>query len=307
MEKLDWESLSLITGVNKKKLQRLADMIAQPQLNLIVLYSPDSLREKAKHDLQAIGNLLLLQGRIGKPGNGLILLHDHANSQGLLDMGVDPRYLPGLVSVHNRSGIARLERLWKTDLEQIFNPVDLKTEMEKEKIKAMIIFGEDPLAVPANRKYFSGVEFLLVSDHFFTQTAAQADIVLPASLPIETSGSITSCDRRWQKIVRVFPPKNGMENWQIIKSLAGKIQMPLPFNSTDEIMNEIRKANLHYQDISSGEFWGAALLREKFPTPSGKANFRPAEIELSPCNQEKQTLLASETYFQMKIKGKTEP
>ena len=87
VEKLDLESLSMITGVNKKKLQRLVDWIAQPQLNLIILYGPDSLREKAKHDLQAIGSLLLMQGRIGKPGNGLILLHDYANSQGLLDMG----------------------------------------------------------------------------------------------------------------------------------------------------------------------------------------------------------------------------
>ena len=119
--------------------------------------------------------------------------------------------------------------------------------MEKEKIKAMIIFGEDPLSVPANRRYFSGVEFLLVSDHFLTQTAAQADVVLPASLPIESSGSMTSCDRRLQKTVPLFPPKNGMENWQIIKSLAGKMQMPLPFHSVDEIFSEIMKANPHYQ------------------------------------------------------------
>ena len=83
-------------------------------------------------------------------------------------------------------------------LEDVFKPVDLKDAMEKDRIKGLIVFGEDPLFRASNLKLTSGADFMVVVDCFMTETAMEADVVLPASLPIETEGTFTACDRRVQ-------------------------------------------------------------------------------------------------------------
>ena len=217
---MDAGGVSEITGVSKEKLRRLYDLLAQPDQKVIVLYNIDSLWEKSKHDLEAIGNFMMLTGRVGKPGNGIILLRDYANSQGLLDMGVDARYLPGQARNEHGAAVQELSITWGTDVRAVFRPVDLKAQLEGDRIKALLIFGEDPLIATSNLRLTGGVEFMLVVDHFMTATAMEADVVLPASLPLETEGSLTACDRRVQKVKKIFEPSAGMENWQIISALA---------------------------------------------------------------------------------------
>jgi len=51
-------------------------------------------------------------------------------------------------------------------------------------------------------------------------------VVSPASLPIETQGTLTACDRRMQANMKVFGSKAGMENWEIIADMALKIGGP---------------------------------------------------------------------------------
>ena len=108
----------------------------------------DQCLEKSRDDVKALGNLLLLLGKTGQPGNGLILVRDYANAQGLLDMGADSRYLPGLVRP-GQPAVDRLQKLWGVPLKQIFKPVDLEARLKKGDIKALLIFGEDPLASAA--------------------------------------------------------------------------------------------------------------------------------------------------------------
>ncbi len=235
-------SVSEITGVRKEKLERLFELVANPEANVVVVYSVDSLWEKSKNDLKAIGNLMMLSGRIGKPGNGIIILRDFANSQGLLDMGVDPGYLPGYVRPGDTARIEALEELWGVALHDIFKPVDLKDAMEREHIKGLIVFGEDPLFATSNLKLTSGAEFMVVVDCFMTATAMEADVVLPASLPIETEGTFTACDRRVQKTAKIFEPRTGMENWQMLSALAEKMHLALTPEGTRNIGAEIRKA-----------------------------------------------------------------
>jgi predicted molibdopterin-dependent oxidoreductase YjgC len=94
---LDLGGVSELTGVGKEKLTKLYDLVAHPDWNIIVVYNVDSLWEKSRNDLKAIGNFMMLTGRVGKPGNGIILLRDYSNSQGLFDMGADAPYSPPLI------------------------------------------------------------------------------------------------------------------------------------------------------------------------------------------------------------------
>ena len=290
------------TGVQPEKFDQLASMLAGAP-NFIVVYGMDQCLEKSRDDLKALGNLLLQQGKSGQPGNGLILVSEFANSQGLLDMGVDSRYLPGAVR-SNSPASERFQKLWDIGPDTIFQPVDFRERFSKGKIKALLVFGENPLASSAAGKLLVDVEFTLVVDFFMTTSASEADVVLPASTPLESSGTYTACDRRVQRSQAIFSPKGGMTNWEIICRLAEKTTRPFLFRGTDDVFNEIRQANPFYQDVEMGSFWGKTILLEKFYTANGKGKFLPLKIEIATCNQEKQPLLASESYIQTKIKNK---
>ena len=296
----DVDRVSGITGVGKDKLEHLSALLSQPDLNLIVVYNIDALWEKSRNDLKAIGNLMMLNGKIGQPGNGIVVLRDFSNAQGILDMGVDPAYLPGNVKVGDSKGAAKLAKLWGTEL--TLKPVDLKAQLENDQVKGLIIFGEDPLRTTSNLRLTGGAEFTLVVDSFMTPTAIEADVVLPAALPVETKGSYTACDRRVQSFDRVFSPKTGMDNWQIIAKLAEKLGVNLGVTSVEDISNEINKANAYYSKAKP--FWGNGLFAEKFPTSSGKGKFAVLPLDVSPLSLDKKAYLASEQFIETKIKGR---
>jgi formate dehydrogenase major subunit len=304
LSNLTTETVARTTGVDTAKLVELYNYLSKPDTNVVVLYSIDSLWEKSKKDLQALGNLMMITGRIGKTGNGLIILRDFSNSQGLIDMGVDSKYLPGFISADQTERVNEIGGKWNVDLKAIFKPADLKSALESDKIKALLIFGENPLQEISNLKFTGGAEFMLVMDHFMTETALEADIVLPAAMPIETSGSYTACDRRVQKFTKVFEPKTGMENWQIIAELARRSATDMNISSADQIFNEIGKTAAFYSDLSTDGFWGKDFLKKDFPTATGKGHFSNISIVVEPTNTEKVPYLYSEHYFNTKLKSK---
>ena len=56
-------------------------------------------------------------------------------------------------------------------------------------------------------KRLGGLEFLLVQDLFYTKTAELADVVLPAAAgAFESEGTVTSSERRVQRVRRTVPP-----------------------------------------------------------------------------------------------------
>jgi len=304
---LSIEAVAMMTGVDAAKLAELYNLVSEPDTNVIALYSIDSLWEKSKNDLQALGNLMMITGRIGKPGNGLIILRDFSNSQGLVDMGIDPKYLPGFIHAGQTEQINNLGRKWNVDLKNIFKPVDLVNALENDRIKALLIFGENPLQEISNLKFTGGAEFMLVVDHFMTETAHEADVVLPAAMPVETGGSYTTCDRRVQGFTKVFEPGTGMENWQIISELARKLSVNMNFSSTDQIFSEIKEVVAPYSNLAAEGFWGNGFLTKEFATATGKGQFSNIAIDLDPMNAEKIPYLFSEHYFNKKLKAKLRP
>ncbi len=290
---MDSAQVAAQSGVAAGSFARAVDMLAQAT-NIIVVYGMDQCLERSRDDVKALADLLLLLGKSGQPGNGLILVRDFANSQGLLDMGVDNRYLPGPVD--------RLQQLWGVTLDT--SPADLIEKLNMGAIKALIVFGEDPLATAKAEKLLAKVKFRVVCDFFLTATAESADVVLPMSSPLECAGTFTACDRRVQQGAAIMLPVAGMTNLEIIAALAGKLGMEPLTGDAQAIFREIGEVNPYYRGVQPGGFWGQDLFRETFPTVSGKARFLPLTIDLAPCRQEKQSVLASENYIRFKIKSK---
>jgi formate dehydrogenase major subunit len=290
------------TGIREDQFAKAVDMLAAAA-NIVIVYGMDQCLEKSRDDVKALGNLTLLLGKVGQPGNGLVLVRDFANSQGLLDMGVDSRYLPGLVRP-GQPEVERLGKMWDVPLQRIFQPLDLAAKLKKGEIKALLIFGEDPLASAQAGGLLAKVKFKLVVDFFLTATAAEADVVLPMSSPLESSGTFTACDRRLQRSAALVPPAAGKTNLEIMGTLAAKLGMELAPATPEEIFTEIGRANPFYQGLETGAFWGKTLFQETFATGSDKGKFLPVTIDSATCNQERQPLLASENYLQFKIRNK---
>ena len=299
---LTLEKTAESTGVQVQKLDEILKMLS-PEVNLVIVYGLDQYLDKSRDDLKALANLMLQLGKVGQSGNGLILIRDYANAQGLLDMGVDSRYLPGY-DCGSQKGIERFNQLWNVNMGEIFKPVDILKKLHSKKIKALLIFGENPLLASAAQKLFHGLEFVLLCDHFRTATADEADVVLPASTPLESEGTFTACDRRVQRSESLFLPKSGFSNREIITTLADKLAMPLQLETAADVFKEIQQANPFYQAVASDVFWGKDLFRDNFHTANGKGKFVPLSIDLATCNMEKQNLLSSETYIQLNIKNK---
>ncbi|MFC1693511.1 molybdopterin-dependent oxidoreductase [Candidatus Latescibacterota bacterium] len=287
-----------LTGVEHQKYSELINLLGNPDKKQIFIYNIDSLIEKSKNDLKAIGNYLLLTDRIKRKGNGLILLRNSSNSNGLMDMGITPKYLPGYVKYHEDEKIERMSQIWGIDLKKIFKPVDILQKMLRNEIKAVLIFGEDPLVYNENRKYFDGVEFSLVCDMFPTTTAKEADIVLPASAYIEQEGTFTSSDLRIQKVNKIMNPKNGLENYKIIERIARIFDDSLCYETQEQVFKEIQQVIPFYKDCHIGESWVKNLDIE--------ACLSFYDIDLRTFHQSQKSLLYSEQFFETKVRSMIE-
>ena len=297
------EKVCRLTGITNEKYEILSRWLGNPKKNISFIYNLDSLREKSTGDLQAIANFLLITNRFSKEKNGLIILRDFANSAGLIDMGASPHYLPGHVRYGNDAEIERIGKAWGTDLKKVFKPVNLKNKMLAGEIRAVLVFGEDPLVHGENWKYFSGVEFLVASDMFPSATTGEAQVILPAASYMEQDGSFTSCDRRIQSVSQIFSPLNELENWNILMRITNSIKVGSQYASVSEIWREIREINRFYRDIQRGKFWGEGLFRNHFHTPDQKARLLFKETDIAPYNPEKPNILFSENFFKTKIRA----
>lgn len=293
------EDVTEAVDVIPEKYEQLLHWLENPDDKIVFIYNIDSQRERSANDLKAIGNFLLLTGRQEQwnCGSGIILLRDYANSTGLMDMGVTPNYLPGYVKSFEKEDIQRIGKKWQVDLTPVFKPLDLEAKLRRGEIKAMLVFGEDPLCIADHLKYFSGVEFLMVQDLFPTATTAAADVVIPAASFIEQEGTYTACDRRVQQLNRIIPPKTGRENWEYIQELANAFNLQPEYASVDDVYQEIREVNRFYNGSTPAQTFNE----------TGKPEFSVYNTEMITFPPELPTLLQSENYFknlQMNLKFK---
>ncbi len=133
----------------------------------------------------------LVEFGAGFPNVKFACLGDYANSRGASDMGLLPDLLPGYVPVSDAAhfGEEYGEALPQTagmDLVQMFDAA------ERGELAALYVASADPV-----KRY--GVDpaalkntFLIVQDMFLTETAKQADVILPAASLYEKSGTVTN-------------------------------------------------------------------------------------------------------------------
>jgi predicted molibdopterin-dependent oxidoreductase YjgC len=208
----------------------------------------------------------------------LLALREKANMQGLLDMGADPRFLPGYVDPSDVAALDALEKLWCVTLHDLAPGRDVASLLRAKQLKAAIVLGEDPLGAdgfPEDlREGLLAADFLVVGDVVRTATAQAAHVVLPLSGAPETSGTMTNCERRVQRLRQAVPPAAGRQTIEILSQLAAQMghRFKMRYASPDEVTAEIRRAIPSYAALDlddGGAIWDAAAMRLPVPPLAG--------------------------------------
>jgi NADH-quinone oxidoreductase subunit G len=124
------------------------------------------------------------------PGARLLCLGDYANSRGAADMGLYPDLLPGYVPA-SQAGKFRADWAGLPDSEGMSLPKMLDAA-KSGKLKALYVIAANPVGRLHVRPADLEKTFIVVQDMFLTETAAVADVVLPAANAYEKSGTFTN-------------------------------------------------------------------------------------------------------------------
>jgi anaerobic selenocysteine-containing dehydrogenase len=152
-----------------------------------------------------VNNIHLLRGMIGTPGCTVFQMNGQPTAQNTRETGADGD-LTGMRNWQNPSHVAQLAALWNVDPLRVpaWSPpthaMQIFRYAEEGSIRFLWIIGTNPAvslpdlgrirAILAQERLF-----VVVSDAFLNETAAYADVVLPAALWGEKTGTFTNHDR----------------------------------------------------------------------------------------------------------------
>ena len=196
----------------------------------------------------ALINLGLLTGHVGQYGSGLNPLRGQNNVQGGGDMGAIPDRLPGFQHVENAELRAKFESAWGVQIppKRGLHLSDMFNAMERGELTALYVLGENPADSEADRhrarKLLRELPCLVVQDLFYTETAALADVILPAAAGwCETAGTVTSSERRVQRVRAAVPPPTGVrDDMEVIFEIARRLGAEWGEPNSETIWNEVR-------------------------------------------------------------------
>jgi assimilatory nitrate reductase catalytic subunit len=255
--------------------------------------------------VNAIINLHLATGRIGKPGAAPFSITGQPNAMGGREVGGLSSSLAGHMDFTSEN-VARVGRFWASPgMASKPGPkaVDMFRAVRDGRIKALWIMATNPaVSMPdANmvRDALATCPFVVVSDVIAdTDTSGFAHVRLPAAGWGEKDGTVTNSERR---ISRQRPflafPEEARPDWWIIKEVAGRMGWASAFayNGPADIFREHARLSAYQnggarlfdigahaaigdQDYDAMEpfLWGDAPFADgHFPTPDGKARFIP--------------------------------
>ena len=162
-------------------------------------------------------------------------------------------------------------------------------------VKALVVYNNNPVAVcPESDKVIAGFSrddlFTVVIDHFQTDTADYADIVLPATTQLEHHDVHKSYGHLYMLANNpaIAPVGEALPNSEIFRRLAARMGFDEPcFRDSDEDICRTALAGKADWEALKRDGWQRLALPERhapfakggFPTPSGKCELYSAWLE----------------------------
>jgi formate dehydrogenase major subunit len=291
------ERAAPICGVPAEDIRRAARLYAAAKAASVCYAMGVTQYHNGTDGVVALSNLALLAGQLGRPGASLNPLRGQNNVQGACDMGALPDMLPGYRRVADPAARAAAAAVWGVEPPE--RPGLTATEFVDEalagRLDFLYVMGEnsalsDPDLARAHEA-FSRVGFLVVQDLFLTETAAFADLVLPAACFAEKEGSFANTERRVQRVRKaVDAPGEARADLDILAELLARFGLPLADPSPEAVFREIAAVTPIYAGMTWRRLEGQGL-QWPCPTPGhpgtkrlytesfsrGKGRFLPVE------------------------------
>jgi NADH-quinone oxidoreductase subunit G len=153
------------------------------------------------------------------PNRKFALLSDYVNSRGAADMGLLPDMLPGYTptaSTPHFGGYA-VPTEPGLDLLEIFDAAAAGN------LSALYVVGSNPVARYGVDPSSLANTFVVVQEMFLTETAALADVILPAANLYEKSGSVTNSYGDLQQVKKAADRAGVRTDFEMIVRIADKM------------------------------------------------------------------------------------
>ena len=295
------EAMAPICGIPAETIKEVARVYAKSKGSMILWGMGVSQHVHGTDNARCLIALTLMTGQIGKPGSGLHPLRGQNNVQGASDAGLIPMVFPDYQRVDNPEARARFEKLWGTTLDPQpgLTVVEVVHAILDGDIRGMYIMGENPaMSDPdANhaREALAKLDWLVVQEIFLTETCYHADVILPATAWPEKDGTVSNTDRMVQLGRKALEaPGEAKPDLWIIQELARRLGLDWRYAGPADVFNEMRKgmnsiagitwdrlereSSVTYPCEKEGDPGQPTVFIERFPTPTGKARFVPADI-----------------------------
>ncbi|HSB74362.1 MAG TPA: molybdopterin-dependent oxidoreductase, partial [Terriglobales bacterium] len=232
-----------VCGVSAGAIEAAAISIARARA-ATVLYST-SMEARSRQTIQAVINLVLLTGNLGRPGAGILALSEQNNLQGVCDMGMLPDRLPGYRQVADAAARSELDSLWNTRLPATpgIPASSLLANGDHHQLKAVWMCHYDPASAAGMEELgdsFRDFELVVLQQLFLNEASRYADVVLPTTAFGEEQVSFTSTERRIQLAQKVVEPAPGlMPAWRQVTEIARLLGARWSYGGAGEVMAEI--------------------------------------------------------------------
>ncbi len=163
-----------------------------------------------------VNNVHLIRGMLGRPGCGVLQMNGQPTAQNTRECGADGE-MAGFRNWANDAHVAELAERWQVEPERIPHsgpPTHVMRMIrlaEQGDIRMLWVSATNPaVSLPELARVRSILAredlFLVVQDIFPTETAAMADVVLPAAAWGEKTGAFTNADRTVHLSERAVDP-----------------------------------------------------------------------------------------------------
>ncbi|HSU79618.1 MAG TPA: molybdopterin oxidoreductase family protein, partial [Candidatus Angelobacter sp.] len=304
---IDLNEVASVTGVAKNDIIEAARLYGRSATGMVFTARGVEQHARGVNNVRNFINLVLLTGKIGKPGCGYGTITGQGNGQGGREHGQKADQLAGYRLIENLEHRNHIANVWGVEEPSIpgkgVSAYEMFEKMKEQEIRGLLVLGSNPVASNPNSNFVKSVlkklDFLVVIDTLMSETAELADLILPGSTYLEDEGTMTNLEGRvtLRRAIKEAPGDARLD-WKIlceISALLGK-EKYFPYQSAEQIFDELRQATkggiadyagITYKRIEreKGVFWPCPSLSHpgtprlfldgKFHHQSGKAHVTP--------------------------------
>jgi anaerobic selenocysteine-containing dehydrogenase len=208
-----------------------------------------------------VNNLHLLRGLLGRPGAGLLQMNGQPTAQNTRETGANGD-LAAFRNWQNQDHVSRLAELWGVSHETIphtgppTHAMEIFRYAELGTLNLLWVIGTNPaVSLPELKRIRRILDqsslFLVVQDAFLTETARHADVVLPAAIWGEKTGTFTNADRTVHLSEQaVAPPGDARADLDVFLDFSRRMGFTrtdgselLPYSSPEQLFDAWRECS----------------------------------------------------------------